>query len=118
MQTYRYELPLPPSVNHYWRLGGGHFYVAKAGREFRKAVAAIVGPEPPRCKGVISILAVVTYPDRRRRDIDNFLKSTLDCLAYAGVYEDDSQIEEIHLKKAAMIQKPGSLFIEVHHFGE
>jgi len=32
-------------------------------------------------------------PDRRRRDLDNLQKSTLDALEHAGLYEDDSQID-------------------------
>ena len=36
-------------------------------------------------------------PDKRRRDLDNLLKATLDGLAHAGVYEDDSQIIDLRI---------------------
>lgn len=32
-------------------------------------------------------------PDRRRRDLDNLQKPTLDAMQHAGVYEDDSQVD-------------------------
>jgi crossover junction endodeoxyribonuclease RusA len=36
-------------------------------------------------------------PDQRRRDLDNLLKATLDGLAHAGVFEDDSQIVDLRI---------------------
>lgn len=39
-------------------------------------------------------------PDKRRRDIDNILKCLCDGLQHAGVYEDDCQIDDIHISRA------------------
>jgi Holliday junction resolvase RusA-like endonuclease len=47
--------------------------------------------------GPIRLEAIVTRPDRRRRDVDNLLKSLLDGLGHAGVYEDDSQIQDLRI---------------------
>lgn len=45
-------------------------------------------------------------PDKRRRDLDNILKPLLDSLVHAGLIEDDSQFDELHvLRKPAC--KPG-----------
>jgi crossover junction endodeoxyribonuclease RusA len=41
-------------------------------------------------------------PDRRRRDLDNLLKAVQDALAHAGVYDDDSQIVDLRIRRAGI----------------
>lgn len=36
-------------------------------------------------------------PDRRKRDLDNLLKSLLDGLEGAGVFKDDAQIDDLQI---------------------
>ena len=43
-------------------------------------------------------------PDRRKRDIDNVLKPTLDALQKAGVYKDDSQIVRLNVSKESPVK--------------
>jgi crossover junction endodeoxyribonuclease RusA len=47
--------------------------------------------------GPIKLEVIATRPDRRRRDVDNLLKSLLDALDHAEVYEDDSQIQDLRI---------------------
>lgn len=42
-------------------------------------------------------------PDRRRRDLDNCLKSLLDALQHGGAYYDDSQIVDLSIKKREVV---------------
>jgi crossover junction endodeoxyribonuclease RusA len=51
-------------------------------------------------------------PDRRRRDLDNLPKAVLDSLAHAGVYEDDSQIDLLIIRRCDPI-KGGKLKIRI-----
>ena len=46
----------------------------------------------------IKVTIIVSMPDKRRRDIDGFLKSLLDSLN-GIVWKDDNQIVELHIKK-------------------
>jgi crossover junction endodeoxyribonuclease RusA len=48
-------------------------------------------------KGPLRVVIEAWRPDKRRRDLDNLLKATLDGLAHAGVYEDDSQIVDLRI---------------------
>jgi len=41
-------------------------------------------------------------PDKRRRDLDNLIKAIQDSLQYAGVYEDDSQIDYLTIKRSIL----------------
>jgi len=43
-------------------------------------------------------------PDRRKRDVDNILKALLDALTHAGVYEDDSFIDDLRVVRGAVIK--------------
>lgn len=108
-------LPFPPSVNHYWRMARGRFYISKAGADFRKAVCAIVAHEHcPRLDGPLEVEIVAVLPDRRRRDVDNMLKAALDAMQHAGLYGDDSQIVKLSIEKRRGVgMEDPCLYVEV-----
>ena len=91
-------LPFPPSVNHYWRHVGNRTLISRTGRAYRQQVLHDVQQLGLRViTGPIKLEVIVTRPDRRRRDVDNLLKSLLDALDHAEVYEDDSQIQDLRI---------------------
>jgi len=90
------DLPWPPSVNHYWRRAGRVIHVSAEGKAYRKTVAMECIRQ--RCRshdGELCVSIEAYPPDRRRRDLDNVLKSLLDSLQHGGAYEDDSQISRL-----------------------
>lgn len=95
METLRLELPIPPLVNHYWRhitiKGAPRTLISARGRDFRENVMQIVGREKKALKidSRVKINVRVYPPDRRKRDIDGYLKALLDSLTHAGVWLDD-----------------------------
>ena len=96
----KFTLPYPPSANHYWRHFRGHTVISREGRTFRQNVCALLaggaggnGPRKPPMGGRIALAMDAFPPDRRRRDLDNLQKPTLDALQHAGIYEDDSQVD-------------------------
>ena len=88
-----FELPWPPSVNHYYRRVGPRTLISRAGREFRRQVGRILAARgvPPTVNRP-AVTVEVYPPDRRRRDIDNLLKAVLDALQHGGAFPDDSRI--------------------------
>jgi crossover junction endodeoxyribonuclease RusA len=98
-------LPWPPSVNTYWRSVGGKVLISAEGRKYRDAVAAMalvsLWPRFPTERVKVEIEAWM--PDRRRRDLDNILKSLLDSLTHAGVWDDDSQVDDLRIFRAPLI---------------
>jgi crossover junction endodeoxyribonuclease RusA len=42
-------------------------------------------------------------PDKRRRDLDNILKCLLDSLTHAGVWDDDSQVDELAVIRGEIV---------------
>ena len=92
-------LPWPPSVNTYWRNFDGRMIISAKGREYRETVGdqMTVQRMVKHYAGPLRVVIEAWRPDRRRRDLDNLLKATLDGLAHAGVYEDDSQIVDLRI---------------------
>lgn len=117
MATVRLEMPFPPSVNTYWRhpntgkLAGRHL-ISEKGRIYRKNVYLLLAPlKLKKLDGPLSVKILASMPDKRRRDLDNILKACLDSLTYAGVWEDDYQIDELSIKR--MPKLGGFLTVEI-----
>lgn len=92
---------LPPTVNHY-RLpnGRGGVYLSEEVTTFRllvlaacRAVGARVAPD---CRLALTIR--LTFPNRRRSDIDNRAKAALDALALALDF-DDARIDRLLVER-------------------
>ena len=98
-------LPWPPTVNTYWRSVGGRVLISRDGREYRKAIAELAAAEawPKFGNARLSVAIEAWMPDKRRRDLDNLLKSLLDSLTHAGVWDDDSQIDALAIWRAPLI---------------
>jgi crossover junction endodeoxyribonuclease RusA len=105
MMPLEVTLPWPPSVNMYWRTVSGRIIISSDGRAYRKAVAdqILIQRAQKHFDGPLRLTVGAHRPDNRRRDLDNLLKATLDSLAHAGVYEDDSQIKDLRIYWAPSI---------------
>lgn len=96
-----FTIPFPPSVNTYWGFRGSRRFLTSRATVFKQQVAAEFlrsGYEPlgdARLKVEIELYP----PDRRIRDIDNVVKSTLDALCQAGIFDDDGQIDVLHVTR-------------------
>ena len=99
MEMIEMTLPWPPSVNTYWRNFDGRMIISARGREYRETVGdqMTLQKTVKHFKGQLKVEIEAFRPDKRRRDLDNLLKATLDGLAHAGVYEDDSQIVDLRI---------------------
>ncbi len=54
----------------------------------------------PLMTGPVSVSVVAHPPDKKRRDLDNLLKSLLDALQHAGLIEDDSNVTDLRIARA------------------
>lgn len=99
-------LPYPPSVNTYWRANGKRRFISKAGVEFKKAVSDYVaGNTIPKFGDSRIRLDIVIQPRSRRAfDLDNVCKAIFDSMMDAGVYDDDSQIDEFTIRRGVAIK--------------
>jgi crossover junction endodeoxyribonuclease RusA len=99
------ELPFPPSVNHYYRRVGPRTLISREGRAYREKVCAILAAScVPTFSGPVEVKVELYPPDRRRRDVDNALKSLLDALEKGGAYRNDSQIVTLVARKRKPVE--------------
>lgn len=98
----RIVLPWPPTVNTYWRSVSGRTIISRKGRQYREAVKALVADQcgGATFDGPVSVDLHAHMPDRRRRDVDNLPKALLDALTHAGVLADDSQVDDLRVRRA------------------
>ena len=85
------NLPLPPSINHYWGQHGHRRFVSKSGIKFKIEVQDyVIVHNVPKLGSARLEMQVTLYPkDRRKQDIDNRIKALWDALASAGVFDND-----------------------------
>lgn len=109
-------LPWPPSVNRIWRCVGGRVLLSAEGRAYRELVAVAVleqhGSGDPLA-GRLSMTIHAYPPDKRKRDIDNLAKASIDAIGSTKlIFEDDSQIDHLSIHRCA-VEKPGRLEIQI-----
>jgi crossover junction endodeoxyribonuclease RusA len=98
------QLPLPPSVNTYWRNFRGRTILSKGGRDYKLAVQEYVTANKIPNFGSDRLQAIITiFPrDKRSIDLDNRLKALFDSLQDAGVFDDDGQFDTIRIARGVI----------------
>ena len=115
------DVTFPPSANTHWRMtminGAPRMLLSAKGRSYRTQVVQDLfqcGFQPVQMFKTERLALWVTLcpPDRRVRDIDNFIKSLLDALAGGHVFYNDSQIDKITIERGAIV-KDGRAYIDI-----
>lgn len=113
--SLEFTIPFPPSVNRVYRNVHGRTLISREGRTYRQDVCALLaggGPRKPPMGGRIALCMDAFPPDRRTRDLDNLLKASADALQHAGIYQDDSQIDLLLIRRREPV-KGGKLAVRI-----
>lgn len=106
MQELFLELPLPPTINSYYGQSGFRRYMTEKGKKFKAEVAHQVSLFPIRYgDSRLSVTIYLHFRDERRADISNRIKALEDALVQAGLFNDDSQIDEEHIYRKEIIRE-------------
>lgn len=103
-----FVLPFPPSINGYYAVVRGRNILSKRGRVYKQVVDGHIKMLPAMhpMTGRLAMWVVYYMPDKRTRDLNNYSKALIDAIMQAGVFVDDSQIDNEHYVRAG-IEKPG-----------
>ena len=106
-------LPFPPSLNHLYGMRGSQKYMKPEGRAYKQAVADIVSDVGVQTiEGRVAVFVRAFMPDKRRRDIMNLEKILSDSLTSAGVWLDDSQIDDFRIVRGS-VEKGGRVEVVI-----
>ncbi len=107
-------LPFPPSLNSYYRTVNNRILISKRGREYRNEVVGLVVLQ--RLKRFddnrVEVSIMLRPPDKRRRDLDNYLKVVFDAITHSGLWSDDSNVDRISIERGEVI-KDGLLVVRI-----
>lgn len=107
------DLPLPPTINSYYQYRGFRRFVGPEGKKFKADVAQIIGNIQIRFGSArLALIINLHFRDKRRQDISNRIKALEDALCQAGLFDDDSQIDEEHIYRSSII-KEGKARVEI-----
>ena len=117
--TQEFELPWPPSVNHYYRHVGPRVLISRDGRRYRENIVSKFALEKVvKFSCPVDLLIELYPPDNRRRDADNSLKCLLDTFTHGGLYDDDSQICKLTVIKREPMPPNGMAYIRITEWNE
>jgi len=118
---FGFSLPFPPSVNHTWMRGAGkRLYSNPKVKAFHKESDCIL-QEVKRLYPAIEfpiqnrlqVVIVLNERDKRRRDIDNYQKSVMDACTKCGIWDDDSQVDELIIRRGIINKDNPNVFITI-----
>ena len=114
MSTLFLHLNLPPRLNGgYWGFHGHRRFLTKEAVAYKKHVLETVESQPVRFGDArLSVTITFNFRDRRRNDLDGRIKSLLDSMTQAGLWDDDEQVDELIVRRGEIV-KGGSCEVEI-----
>lgn len=97
--TNEYEIVniKPISINAAYRFKNNNMYMTKEAKEFKKIINEKY-KEYEKINGKVKLYVKFYFKDKRKRDVDNYLKLFIDSIKDILI-NDDSEIENIYAKK-------------------
>jgi crossover junction endodeoxyribonuclease RusA len=110
-------LPWPPTVNTYLTIARGRKILSQRGRMYKQRCMAEMLVQKihkeQQFNGKRYAVSIRAYPpDKRKRDLDNYLKAPLDALVEYGAITDDSLIDDLRIQRFNP-HKEGRLEIQI-----
>lgn len=108
-------LPFPPSTNTSYATVNNRRVLSAKGRTYHTRVRQellLDGTADWMLDCRLKVTIRLTMPDHRKRDIANFEKLLIDSLTLAGVWQDDSQIDDLTISRLG-VQKPGKVEVTI-----
>ena len=100
-------IPFPPSLNSYYRHVGHKVLISARGRAYRTEVVTIIRMmRLKRFNDKRVIVSIMMHPpDKRRRDVDNYLKVVFDSITHSGLWSDDSNVDKLSIERGEIVRE-------------
>jgi crossover junction endodeoxyribonuclease RusA len=105
----------PPTVNNYYVKTQRGVFISEKGRKFRDSLIRDAMEQlgsMPSISGKVRVEIVAWAPDKRKRDLDNIKKPLFDAMTHAGLWDDDSLIDQDFTYRGDTVPG-GRLYIKV-----
>ncbi len=112
---WRFELPTPECTNAIWRQWKGRTLVS-AKHRLDKALAPVRFGIAEPLRGDVSV-QMVWVRHRKVGDIDSRIKAGLDLLTAVGVWVDDRQVADLHVRRSDDPTQAPGLYVLVEQIG-
>ena len=113
MSDYQFEMPWPPTVNHYHqpvRMDKGvRIIKGQEAKQYAKDCErwlrdlGLENEKIPEDKK-LSMKLILHPPTLRKYDVDNRTKGIMDALSNSNFYADDSQVERLTIEKGEKVK--------------
>jgi len=109
-----FHIPLPPSINNgYWGFKGHKRFLTKEAKSFQDHISKLVLFEKIKFGDApLEMSITIHFPTRRKADISNRIKAIEDAFVHAGLMDDDSQINILHIFRGEII-KGGKCLVKI-----
>jgi len=89
--------------------------LTKNARQYRADALAAIQEQRPKRLGEARLKATLTLhpPTLAKRDLANFEKAPIDALVFAGVFTDDSQIDDLRIVRGEVDRPDGRVVVEL-----
>lgn len=111
-------LPYPPSANNLWRVFKCRIIRSADYRGWISNAGKVLNAQhPQKLTGPVTIHITANPPDKRRRDIDNLAKSTVDLLEAHQVIERDDMaiVRKLTLEAGELRRGDGRVVVTVEN---
>lgn len=112
---WRFALPTPERTNAIWRQWKGRTLIS-ARHRLDKALAPVRFGIAEPLRGDVSV-QMVWVRHRKVGDIDSRIKAGLDLLTAVGVWVDDRQVAELHVRRSDDPTQAPGLYVLVERIG-
>lgn len=103
---YQLVVPWPPTVNNYYVKTKRGVFISQKGRLYRSQAAEAVIQQLPgvHLDEKLAVSCVLYPPDKKIRDVDNYMKGMLDALTDCKLWSDDSIIDQLYTYRGVTVK--------------
>lgn len=111
------KFPWPPTTNNHLMAVRGRFILTDKARQWRRVVEQILLGVPQFGDSRVAVTMTFHCATRRRYDCSNLVKEIEDSLTRAGAWEDDSQVDELHIYRGNVAPHDGHVIVKIERIG-